>query len=50
MAFERGKANHNIGGYFEIEKLAFEEFEKNIYERGVLKLRKMSQILVNRYG
>ena len=35
---------NNIGGYFEIEKLNYEEFNKIFYERAVLQLRKLRQI------
>ena len=44
MSLEKEGTNHNIGGYFEIEKLNYDEFNKIFYERAVLQLRKLRQI------
>ena len=39
MCFEEGGCNHNLIGFFEIEKIKFEEFEQMLYERGIMKNR-----------
>ena len=44
MSYEFPNKNHNIGGYFLIKKLEFEEFKSQIQERGITPIRKLRQI------
>jgi hypothetical protein len=50
MTFEKEGTNHNIGGYFEIDKLGYDEFKEQLYERGIKHIPKMSSILVSHFG
>ena len=43
--YELEGVNHNIGGYFIIERITFEEFQRGIYERGISKIRKLRMVL-----
>lgn len=40
------KYNTNIGAYFEIDKITFEEFQKKVFQRGVTAIPHMRQIPV----
>ena len=44
MWFDNEGYRHLLTGFFEIEKLKFEEFEKMFYERAIQTIRKFSQI------
>ena len=50
MSNEFPNKNHNIGGYCLIEKLEFEEFRLQIRERGIIPIRKLRLILVEKFG
>ena len=39
MWFEEGGCNHNLIGFFEIEKIKFEEFEQMLFERGIMNIK-----------
>ena len=45
MSFEKPNKNHNIGGYFLIKKLKYENLQQEMYKRGILRIRKLRQIL-----
>lgn len=50
MSIEGEYRNNNIGGYYIIEKLKFEDFKKTFVERAVKKIRKLRQIQIKRFG
>ena len=50
MSFEAPGRNHNIGGYFLIKKIGFEEIKNEIYTKAVVNLRRFRQIQVERLG
>ena len=50
LTLEAPNQNHNIGGYFTINKIKFEEFRQGVYKRAILNLRKMSMIQIERFG
>lgn len=50
MSMEMENGNHNIGGYFEMQKIDFDTFKQQVYERGILHIRKLKQIQVKKFG
>ena len=50
MSYEAPGKNHNIGGYFIIKKIGFEEFKEQIFTQAVLKLRRFKQIQIEAFG
>jgi len=50
MSFEKEGINHNIGGYFEIEKITLKEFKQHLSERAIQPLKKMSTVRVSHLG
>lgn len=50
MSYEHPDVNHNIGGYFTLKKTDFESFKKEIYNRGIVHIRKLSQVKVHHLG
>ena len=41
---------HNIVGFFSMEKIEFGEFKEEFYRRGILKIRRLRQIQINKFG
>ena len=50
MCFDSEGYRLTLAGFFEIEKIKFEEFEQMIYERVILHIRKLSQVRENICG
>ena len=50
LTLEPPNQNHNIGGYFTIKKIKFEEFREQVYSKAILNIRKLSMIQVERFG
>lgn len=50
MSYEMPRINHNVGGFFVMDKIDFKTFQNHIYETGIKHVRKLSQIQVEKYG
>ena len=46
MFYETGTGNHNIGGYYILDKINFEDLKNMIIKKALTKIRKMNQIQV----
>jgi len=50
LIFEKPGVHQNIGVYFTIKKIGYEKFKEEIYNRGILQIRKLSQIRAHFLG
>lgn len=50
MVYEYPGSYHNIGGYFEIDKISLTELQQVLYEKGISKIWKLRTILVRKLG
>jgi NRPS condensation-like uncharacterized protein len=50
MTYELEGCNHNLAGYFIMDKIDFESFRDTVYEKGVKEVFKMRSVLVQSLG
>ena len=43
-------ANHNIGGYFEVDKIKFWKLKQEIFNKGIKHIPKMSTVRLKKFG
>ena len=50
MTFEKPGVHQNLGVYFTVQKIDYEKFKEEIYNRGILHIRKLNQIRAHFLG